>query len=426
MFPVEPNHIKLNDLYSPGDEGKTRESVIAGHYTNTEYQVSAFGKEMIKENVYEFVHNCDFIVCCFDKGFVAANYWANEACAEYEKPIIFSEIKTNISRIGPLVIPGQTACYMCYKMRSFAAMDDFDNVMSFEEYYNKRKKPDLAGHSILPGAINYNASILFNELIKFVFSINSPTLASRILDFNFFELKSDTNMILQNPDCKVCSKKKSLDRIYWNKEDLAFKALFTSQLLNYKNLIVNSKTGIIRNFVPFHKDLSEPVIPFIFRADISNHRFAKKKDKSDDSCSGKGLTIEQAEISALGEAVERYSGECYDKGEIVYAPFNKLDGKKLDPERLVLFAQDQYSNVSFAPFDRDNVIGWARGFSLLTDKYIYVPAVAVFMGYEMQSPEENICQITSNGLAAGASMLKAILSAFSGNYRAGSVYHSMA
>jgi ribosomal protein S12 methylthiotransferase accessory factor len=157
--------------------------------------------------------------------------------------------------------------------------------------------------------------------------------------------------------------------------------------------------------------MSEPAKPYIFRADLSNHRFLKKKDVGDNTCSGKGFTVEKAKISALGEAVERYSGACYSKNEIIISTYNKLDENKLNPEDLVLFSRDQYENLPYKPYSHDSLMGWVNAYSLKNDKPIYVPAVSVFMNYELQTEEEYIFQITSNGLAAGNTLQSAILSA---------------
>ena len=64
-------------------------------------------------------------------------------------------------------------------------------------------------------------------------------------------------------------------------------------------------------------------------------------------CSGKGMTVDAARVSALGEAVERYSGGCWLADELLFASRSELDGPSLDPRRLVLYRPEQYGEVRY-------------------------------------------------------------------------------
>lgn len=404
---VEPNDLQLNTCYNSSSIGKPREEIIELFYDK---KITNFNKLHSKETIYEFVENTDLTIICFGKEMQQIKYWANQASIKFNKPVLFSEINQTSSIVGPLVIPNETACFMCYKMREIALHDDFEEGFSFEKFLNRNGSPSLSKKPFQIAAVQYNASLIFNELVKFLFSFGLPSINSQVIEYDFLDSKYSNHYILHRADCPVCGKKKN-PRLHLNKAQLLFDNHFQSNLLDLKNLFISSKTGIFKNFSLFQKDATEPSKPLIYGVVLSNHRFSKNEDEANESCSGKGLSIELAEVSALGEAIERFSGTYYSNEEISYDTFKNLGQSKLNPNRLVLFHEDQYSNVDFSKFDINTELGWVNGFSLLTETFIKVPASSIFMNYVIKNKDEYLFPITSNGLAAGKSLLNAILSA---------------
>src|SRR5207247_1877737 len=74
--------------------------------------------------------------------------------------------------------------------------------------------------------------------------------------------------------------------------------------------LVSPVTGVVRELRPFDADLPDLVKGYIaghnFARDVANLRVLRSGLRSQ-SC-GKGLTDAQARASAIGEAIERYSG----------------------------------------------------------------------------------------------------------------------
>ena len=177
-----------------------------------------------------------------------------------------------------------------------------------------------------------------------------------------------------------------------------------------KDRLVSPRTGIVRRFEPFGKDPVEPAIPYIVRADVANHLFISNREGEGDICSGKGLAIEEARVTALGEAVERYSGAVHSIEEVQYARRSELGVLSLDPRELVLYHSSQYQDLEYAPYE-DNRLGWVVARSLVSGDEVLVPAISVFMNYHAHANEEFLFPITSNGLATGRTLLEAVWNA---------------
>ncbi len=128
--------------------------------------------------------------------------------------------------------------------------------------------------------------------------------------------------------------------------------------------------------------------------------------------SGKGLSEVDALVGAVGEAIERYSAARYRRSDLLVAPYTEIADEAFDPRRLCLYAESQYQepDFPFARFDPEQPIHWVRGFWLDDRSPVWVPALPSFFNFQV-GPLEYFCQVSSNGLAAGASVEDAALRA---------------
>lgn len=372
-------------------------------------QVRTGPEKLTKETLEPFIRDCQLCIVCMDKGFSSVFYWVNEIAVSHAVPVLYSIIKGHICLAGPLVIPDKTACYMCYKMRQVATVDNFDEAMSYEEHLNEQKQPAICDRNILPAAIQLLAAVLSSEASKFALNLGPLSLADRVLEFNVLTFQNTSHSLLQKPDCPVCQKKKT-PRLQLSADELVCQH-GPSRLSDLLDTITSPHTGILKSLELMAKDITEPKLPYIYVAKLANHSFLPKDQYEMMKCSGKGMDIKSARISAAGEAVERYSGTVYPPEQIIYRSFDELDGTALDPRRLVLYLPHQYEDIPYQRFDASQTIGWIPAWSLVQDQPIYVPAHGTIMNYNMQHRAELISQTTSNGLAAGGSLLSAILSA---------------
>ena len=140
---------------------------------------------------------------------------------------------------------------------------------------------------------------------------------------------------------------------------------------------------------------------------------------------GKGSTREQSEVSALCEALERYSG-CFHGDEIRVrrriADF-AADGEAIHPNDAQLFSDTQLDNAENinakghpynivpARLDPDAELDWTPVWSFTQQRHRYLPASMLYsMAPEQRAAGGLIAD--SNGCAAGNTLEEAILQGF--------------
>jgi ribosomal protein S12 methylthiotransferase accessory factor len=372
--------------------------------------------ELSRDSIQALAREASVVVGCFDRGYETAQHWVNRAAVAEGVPALFAEIRTHVATLGPGVLPGQTACYMCYRMRRVACEDNYDEAMAYERFLNSRNQPSLSSRATAPFLPSYVASVLAGEIVKLLALGLPMSVTGRTMEFDALTLESRFHSVLRQPDCPVCAEQKKKNQ-QTRRENLDLAELIAAEnrersgdLRRLTAHLVSPRTGVVRRFEAFVKDPVEPAQPYIVRADIANHRFISGNDDDGDVCSGKGLTLEDARVSALGEAVERYSGAVHSPAEVLYAKRCELAHESLNPSELVLYHPSQYRDVPYAPYD-DNRLGWIAARSLVSGADVLVPAIAVFMNYHAHEAQEFILPITSNGLATGRTLVDAVWSA---------------
>src|SRR6185436_4807824 len=148
---------------------------------------------------------------------------------------------------------------------------------------------------------------------------------------------------------------------------------------------VDRRTGIISDLFiepPDDPRVSLPIIakaapPHVMEKDGSLHRLPAGW--------GKGLTISGAVLSAVGEAIERYSASVVHPEKIVWKRPDELEGDVLHPGDLGLYSDDQYAREDFPYVRFDSTIPhpWVLGSWLNNGSPIWLPALSVFLSIEL-------------------------------------------
>ena len=140
--------------------------------------------------------------------------------------------------------------------------------------------------------------------------------------------------------------------------------------------------------------------------------------------SGKGGTAEQAEASALCEAVERYCGVYHGDEIRRRARFEDFaDGEAIHPNEVMLYSERQYERAAEinargerfgrvpARFDPSAEMDWTPVWSLTAGRHRYLPTSLLYFSTPLEGGVFH-CAPDSNGCAAGNTLEEAILQGF--------------
>jgi len=106
--------------------------------------------------------------------------------------------------VGPAVHPGQSACYLCYRMRLVACAGNPEDAFAFEKYLDRRKRDDSGKRENLVFSAGLAANLLGLEVVKELTGLAEPSLVGRILTVGLTDLNIQKHVVLRKPWCPAC------------------------------------------------------------------------------------------------------------------------------------------------------------------------------------------------------------------------------
>ena len=315
-----------------------------------------------------------------------------------DTPSLFVDIRNNEVLIGPLTLANRAGCWRCAFERITAARANSDSVTE------SLLSPDEISEKITPVLIREIQAI--NAL-----GLEQSPLVDHVLAVDFSTLDESLHKVIPLARCDVCGGAAAFpsiarERVRLSTEDSP------ETVLGALEGWVDLRTGVISDL--FIEPADDPCVvlpiiaiaapPHVMEKDGSLHRLPAGW--------GKGLTISGAVLSAVGEAIERYSASVVHPEKIVWKRPDELEGDVLHPRDLGLYSDEQYDRKDFpyVRFDSSIPHPWVLGSWLNNAKPIWLPAMFVFLSIELHR-EQLIAQGTSNGLAASSSKDDAALRA---------------
>ncbi|HEX4705123.1 MAG TPA: TOMM precursor leader peptide-binding protein, partial [Pseudonocardiaceae bacterium] len=187
-------------------------------------------------------------------------------------------------------------------------------------------------------------------------------------------------------------------------------------LARYQHLI-SPVTGVIKEI---RRDTRGPEFFNVFRSGpniaIGSQGLDALRSTLRAENGGKGITPLQAEVGALCEAIERYSGTFHGDEERVQGSLRSLGEPAIHPNRCQLFHERQYPNRaawnsthgSFQripePFDEQAVTDWTPVWSLTHERHRLLPTAMLYFAVP-----DGPLRADSNGNAAGGTLEDALL-----------------
>lgn len=184
--------------------------------------------------------------------------------------------------------------------------------------------------------------------------------------------------------------------------------------------LVRPRVGLLDNVTFLPQELGSPVFE-IASSGLGNltmtfpHiRDLKGMDVRDRRIGGAGSDIdpELAWVRAVVEGAERYATMVFNEKDFVVATAHDLGSEALDLDTIPRCSEVEYSDprCPLRPPSKDDPIRWLRGYSLVTGKERFVPAIMTHLHIKAWTSERFWLPI-STGVAAHTSLSAALTSA---------------
>ena len=192
-----------------------------------------------------------------------------------------------------------------------------------------------------------------------------------------------------------------------------------SDTLNNIKSLVDPFFGIVNDMRDISDDNQGRVK--IYRSAFYKKAYREKNISTDSfiqSCLGKGAEKEQSQVSAICEAIERYSANYYGYEELLRGKASELDNRHLKFQDINPYSDTQYNNFSNPDHPdslikqsvaryNDESIYWAKVWSLTYSEKVYIPLTLCFSNIPYD--DVNFGKWNSNGASAGNTVEEAIL-----------------
>jgi bacteriocin biosynthesis cyclodehydratase domain-containing protein len=116
-------------------------------------------------------------------------------------PALYACVSEYLVRIGPLVVPGASACFECYDRRVRSLLFHADEFDAFIRD-NHHKKQSETGSPMMAGGLG--GFLVASTLIKFVCGVPHLANVGDILELNVISNKMSVSSVLKLPRCHVC------------------------------------------------------------------------------------------------------------------------------------------------------------------------------------------------------------------------------
>jgi adenylyltransferase/sulfurtransferase len=207
-LPISHTDPHLIPTFAPAEVGRNRAEVVRAKIVERFPRVEALAVPDPVANdadALRIIEGADLVVCCADPGMATHSYILNRACLKARITWTSCSVSGFEGIVGPTVVPSETACYLCYKMRAVACAANPEDELAHLRRLDRRKRDDSdrrENHAFGVGAVG---NLIGLEAVKCLTGIAEPSALGRIIVLDFMTLACRTHAVLRMPWCPACS-----------------------------------------------------------------------------------------------------------------------------------------------------------------------------------------------------------------------------
>jgi len=332
--------------------------------------------------------------------------------------------------IGPLFRPGAGPCWAClgFSLR---------NNRAVEQLLTRHEgRPVLATKGSIELSLRASCNWATLALLR-VFAGGPPQPMpnqNQLLALDLRSLLTTAHAVVRRPQCAACGDPSLMGAVgeraialrpveKRHTEDGGYRVQSPRQTYERYRHLVSPLTGAVTHLGPIPGRDAALRSVFVSGYMVSPREAVPHGNAFDKLCAGKGRSAEQAQVSALAEAIERYSGVYQGDEAQLRATYEALGAQALSPQELTNFSEEQYRRAALqsattearqwvpAPLPANKPIAWTPAWSLTRKQRRYVPLSYCYAEAPREAGSE-FCGPCGNGAAAGTCLEEAILQGF--------------
>jgi len=365
-------------------------------------------------------------------GLVLADDYLNPQLAEYNREALEARRPWLLVRprgrrpwLGPLFIPGHTACWECLAHRQ-----RFNRQVELSVKGEDGFTPTARGAA--PTSLSLVAHHAALSLARCVGLGTDPQLESRLQTLDLLTGEVESHAVIRRPQCPACGPgPQELDlesvRLALQPTPLGSncRSVSVQEIIRRYQVHVSPLTGVVRELVDASPDSDGVMHVWDSGISLARPRSLRQSALGKEfrtATSGKGRSSIEAQAGAICEAIERYSSTALGYELTRRGSLRSLGSQAMHPNHSMLFSDTQYENREVwnrehsllhhvpHPFPEDVEMDWTALWSLSRQEVRFLPTAYCF--YLYGKPEVRYCPADSNGNAAGWSLEEAILQGF--------------
>ncbi|MGH3693808.1 MAG: TOMM precursor leader peptide-binding protein [Pseudonocardiaceae bacterium] len=357
--------------------------------------------------------HCDVAVLVSDGWDPSVHSAFHTQCQARALPWLPVYIERGYALIGPSTLPGQAGCAVCAQTRQHASLQDPLEFSQLVKHF-AAEFATPSGSWLTTCSAELVAALVADELACLTARPQQARTRNAVMRVDLATLAASVHPFLPDPWCQECG------GLPEDTEQAALITLSPAPKASPAGYRVRPLSGaqdrdrLLRRYV----DAQVGVLPSLTK--FSNSMFPGARApvglrQSDyrGNGSGRTLSMQTAEITAITEAIERYGGlaPC-GKRTVVRASYAQLGNQALDPTSLGLHSEEQYAlpDYRYQRYHHDLPLSWVWGYSFGRQRPLLVPERYAYYGVRHREPDDrSFVSENSNGCALGGCLAEAIL-----------------